>query len=104
MRDCSISVPTAGQLLKVMAQVMLVNTQGQYHVFISFSGHVNALDVRVLPSSHDYSQTPKVRAAAIVTNTTIYLELPEAFRQLQDLAAGLSRLRVNADAHGGDHA
>jgi hypothetical protein len=39
---------------QIMAACLLINSQGKWHAFYDFSGHVGQIEVRLVPSDHDY--------------------------------------------------
>lgn len=105
MSEHSISVPATQQILEIMAQAMLVNTQGKYNVFVGFSGHVNTFDVQVFKGTYDWvtgSEEAHIRAK--VLHHYVRLDATAAHNRLQDIAAELSQLRDTSDIAGGDHA
>lgn len=39
---------------QILSTCLLINSQGKWHAFYSLSSHVGSVDVRLVPSDHDY--------------------------------------------------
>lgn len=105
MSDYSISASAAQQMLEVVTEAVLVNSQGKYSVFVDLAGHVNSLWVRVLPASHDWNtavSTDEYKSAHII-DRAVNLETPGSHIQLETIAGELAQLRDASELIGGSH-
>ena len=65
---------------QIMVMAIEITRGGRYHVFAEYLGHVNCLDVRVLPGSQVYTaDVPHV----VVHKATIYLNSEYARERLE---------------------
>lgn len=65
---------TENHLHDVLTYSRLINSNGHFHVFFEYSGHVDAISVRIHPSNRDY----KLDTSSPVFNFYVYAgdELP----------------------------
>ena len=64
---------------QIMVMAIEITRGGRYHVFAEYLGHVNCMDVRVLPGSQMYAaDVPHV----VVHKATIYLNRDHARERL----------------------
>ena len=69
---------------QIMVMAIEISRGGRYHVFAEYSGHVNCLDVRVLPGSQVYTADVPHE---VLHKATIYLNRDHA-RERMELEIG----------------
>ena len=78
---------------RIIDTALAVNEGGRYHAFVGYAGHVDTLDIYVLPSTTVYDGREQER----VLNLCISLRGDAHLSRLADALAELERLR--ADSH-----
>ena len=80
--------------LQILSTCLLINSQGKWHAFYSLASHIGAVDVRLVPSDHDYqvnTLADKPNKTATYTSTNRhpwpYIREDDARKALIDLLA-----------------
>lgn len=84
-----------GGIARIAAQISF---QGKYHVMFRYSGHVDAVDVTVHPSSNDYTPSESTCIEGFEHNQN-WIRLEAESGELSDLYQKLSKL-LDVDADG----
>lgn len=86
------------EIIQHIAHLALkITTQGAYHVFFKFSGHVKTFEVYAHLSDNDYDQSEHLEGWGFRENH-VYLADDENCEQLKAIHCNLSRiLEVDAD-------
>ena len=84
MTNKTLFADTAELCAQIMVMAIEISRGGRYHVFAEYSGHVNCLDVRVLPGSQVYTADVPHE---VLHKATIYLNRDHA-RERMELEIG----------------
>lgn len=79
------------KVLELMTLAMQLSQSGIAHVFINYSGHVDALYVYAYPADHSYDEGAE--GNYLLGIIMIYLDLPDVEKRLDDAIAQLTALR-----------
>lgn len=102
-----MNMPAPEELAQqILSTCLLINTQGEWHAFLSLSGHVGEMEVRLVPSDHDYQDMRYrclTRKSVIYASTNRYpnpeLTNEQARQRLSDLLAWTQGfLKIEASA------
>lgn len=80
MTNKTLFADTAELCAQIMVMAIEITRGGRYHVFAEYSGHVNCLDVRVLPGSQVYTADVPHE---VLHKATIYLNRDHARERLE---------------------
>lgn len=95
LHPAAASNPTAHKLvLQITETVLRVNTQGRWHGFFHFSGHVELLDLYFRPAGTDYQQPEQAPTGSRNVYTT-----PEMYDSEADMLRALRELHAFAKEH-----
>ena len=84
MTNKTLFADTAELCAQIMVMAIEITRGGRYHVFAEYLGHVNCLDVRVLPGSQVYTADVPHE---VLHKATIYLNRDHA-RERMELEIG----------------
>lgn len=71
-----LTVEQIGKLSKIMGLTALINEQGKYCTFMSFSGHVDMLEIRIRKSKKNYNSP--------IADCELSLNRPEYFKSIDE--------------------